>query len=112
MLIVTQPCEYAEIPPKKSFPAGSDAKEPVCNVGDLGSIPGSGRFPEEGNGNPLQYSCLENPMDEGSQSPWGHKESDTTERLHFLSLLCRDTQEPVKDGGHRESSEGRKPKLR
>jgi len=36
------------------------------NVGDLGSIPGSGRFPGEGNGNPLQYSCLENPMDRGA----------------------------------------------
>ena len=38
-------------------------KEPVCNAGDLGSIPGSGRSPGEGSGNPLQYSCLENPMD-------------------------------------------------
>ena len=39
---------------------------PACNMGDLGSIPGSGRFPGEGNGNPLQYSCLENPMDGGA----------------------------------------------
>ena len=46
------------------------------NVGDLGSIPGSGRFPGEGNGNPLQYSHLENLMDRGAYSPWGHKESD------------------------------------
>ena len=45
------------------FPAGSGSKEFTCNVGDLGSIPGLGRSPEEGNGNPLQYSCLENPMD-------------------------------------------------
>ena len=43
-------------------PDGSDGKESVCDVGDLGSIPGSGRFPGEGNGNPFQYSCLENPM--------------------------------------------------
>ena len=42
---------------------GSEVKVPACNVGDLGSIPRSGRFPGEGNGNPLQYSCLENPMD-------------------------------------------------
>ena len=42
---------------------GSDGKASVYNVGDLGSIPGLGRFPGEGNGNPLQYSCLENPMD-------------------------------------------------
>ena len=46
------------------FPAGSDGKEPACNVGDLGFIPGLRRFPGEGNGNPLQYSCLENSMDE------------------------------------------------
>ena len=45
------------------FPAGSEVKAPACNVGDLGSIPGSGRLPGEGNGNPLQYSCLQNPMD-------------------------------------------------
>ena len=48
------------------FPGGSDGKEPVYNVGDLGLIPGSERFPGEGNGNPLQYSCLENPMDRGA----------------------------------------------
>ena len=46
-------------------------------------IPGLGRFPGEGNGNLLQYPCLENPMDGGAWCPWGHKESDTTERLHF-----------------------------
>ena len=45
------------------FPGSSDGKESACNAGDLGSIPGSGRFPGAGNGNPLQYSCLENPMD-------------------------------------------------
>ena len=50
-----------------SFLGGSDGKESVCHVGDLGSIPGSGRSLEEGYGNPLQYSCLENPMDRG---PW------------------------------------------
>ena len=53
---------------------------------DAGSIPGSGRFPRRGHGNPLQYSCLENPMNRGAwQAPWGHKDSDTTERL-TLSL--------------------------
>ena len=78
------------------FPGGSDGKASVYNVGDLGSIPGSGRFPGEGNGNPLQYSCLENPMDGGAwcrllsmgsepgagYCPWGHKESYTTEQLN------------------------------
>ena len=55
---------------------GSDGKESACNAGDLGSIPGSGSSPGEGNGNPLQYYCLENPKDGGA---WGHKQSDTTE---------------------------------
>ena len=45
------------------FPGGSEVKASACNAGDLSSIPGSGRSPGEGNGNPLQYSCLENPMD-------------------------------------------------
>ena len=48
-----------------SFPGGSDCKESTCNAEDLGSVPGLGRFPTEGNGYPLQYSCLENPMDRG-----------------------------------------------
>ena len=46
-----------------TFPGGSNSKESACNVGDRGLIPGSGRSPREGNGNPLQYSCLENSMD-------------------------------------------------
>ena len=48
------------------FPGGSDDQESACSEGDLGSIPGSGRFPGEGNGNPLQHSCLENPMGGGA----------------------------------------------
>ena len=47
----------------KVFPGGSDGKASAYNVGDLGSIPGLGRSPEKGNDNPLQYSCLVNPMD-------------------------------------------------
>ena len=58
---------------------------------DLGLIPGSRRSPGKGNGNPLQYSCLESSMDGGAWqgcSPWGHKESDMTEQLtHFLGLV-------------------------
>ena len=46
------------------FPGGSDGKASACNAEDPGSIPGSGKIPGEGNGNPLQYPCLENPMDE------------------------------------------------
>ena len=49
--------------PSIGFPGGSEVKTSACNVEDLGSIPGLGRSPGEGNGNPLQYSCLENPMD-------------------------------------------------
>ena len=52
--------------PCLGFPGGSEFKASFCNAGDLGSIPGSGRSPGEGNGNPLQYSCLENPMDVGA----------------------------------------------
>ena len=48
------------------FPDGSDGKESACNAGDLGLIPGSGRVPGEGNGNPPQYSCLENSTDRGN----------------------------------------------
>ena len=47
------------------FPGGSDGKESACDAGDLSLIPESGRFPGEESGNPLQYSCLENPMDRG-----------------------------------------------
>ena len=64
------------------FPGGLDDKESTCNAGDLGSILGLGRCPGEGNGKPLQYSCLENPhgqMNLAGYSSWGHKESDTSE---------------------------------
>ena len=49
-----------------SFPSGSDGEVSACNTGDLGLIPGLGRSPEEGNSNPLQYSCLKNPTDGGA----------------------------------------------
>ena len=58
------------------FPGGLEGKASACNAGDWGLIPGSGRSPGEGNGNPLQYFCLENPMDGGA---WGPRESDMTE---------------------------------
>ena len=65
-----------------NFPDGSDHKESACNVGDLGLIPGLGRSPGGGHGNPLQYSCLENPHGQRSlvdYSPWGCKELGMTE---------------------------------
>ena len=61
-----------------------NSKKSACHVGYLGSIPGSGRAPGEGNGYSFQYSCLENPHGQRSlagHSPWGHRESDMTERL-------------------------------
>ena len=66
------------------FPGGSVGKESACSAEDLGSIPGLGRSPGEGHGNPFQYSCLENPHGQRSLescSPWSRKESDTTEQL-------------------------------
>ena len=64
------------------FPGGSDGKETACNAGDPGSIPGLGRCPGGGHGNPLQYSSLENSHGQRSlagYSPWSCKESDMTE---------------------------------
>ena len=65
------------------FPGGSDSEESACNVEDLGSIPGLGRSLGEGYGNPLQYSCLENPVDRGAWWATVHEvsESDMTECL-------------------------------
>ena len=62
-----------------SFPYSSIGKESACNAGDPGLIPGLGRSPGEGNGNPLQYSCLENPRDVACQAPlsMGLQELDT-----------------------------------
>ena len=79
--------------PTARFPGGSAGKESACKEGDPGLISGLGRSPGEGNGSPLQYACLENPMDRGAwratvhgeshgerslagYSPWGHKELD------------------------------------
>ena len=65
-------------------------KNPPANAGDLGLIPGSGRSPGEGNGNPFQYSCLGNPMDRGAWRAMVHgvsKEMDMTERLNNCNKL-------------------------
>ena len=70
-----------------SFPDGPEVKNPLANAGDVGSIPGSGRASEHGNGNQLQYSCLKNPMDRGAWWSTVHRitKSDTTRQL-TLSL--------------------------
>ena len=75
----------------RTISGGSDSKESACNMGDPGSTPGSGRSPREGNGNPLQYSCLENSMDRGAWQDAVHgaaKSMDTTEWLtqHISAL--------------------------
>ena len=84
-------CELAS---GMDFLGGSEVKESACNAGDLGSIPGSGRSPGEGNGNALQYSCLENPMDGGAWWATVHgvaksrtRLSDFTHSLHSLSAI-------------------------
>ena len=69
---------------KQGFPGGSDGKESTCTARDLGLIPGLEKSSGAGHGNPLQYSCLENPHGQrslGVYSLWGRKESDTTDRL-------------------------------
>ena len=63
------------------FPGGSDSKASAYNAGDLGSIPGSGRPPGEGNGNPLQYPYLENPMDREARSATVHGVTKSQTRL-------------------------------
>ena len=68
----------------KDFPGGSEGKASAYNVRELGLIPGLGRFPGEGNGNPLQYSCLENPMGRGA----------------WCRLLSMGSQRVGHDGGH------------
>ena len=75
---------FSEMTWIKIVQGSSAGKESTCNVEDQGSIPGTGRSPGGGHGNPLQYSCLENPHEQRSlegYSPWGHRKSDMTEQL-------------------------------
>ena len=65
----------------------------LLQCGRSGFDPWVRKFPGEGNGNPLQYSCLENPMDGGAWCPWGRKELDTTERLYSLHYALQITQQ-------------------
>ena len=75
----------------RGFPGGSEGKASACNAGDLGSILGLGRSPGEGNGNPLQYSCLENPMDRGAWRATVHGVAKSRTRLSdftFTFMAC------------------------
>ena len=69
--------DYLDLTLLLGFPGGSVVKNPPANAGDVGSIPGLGRSPGKGNGNPLQYSCLENLMDRGAW--WATVHGVTTE---------------------------------
>ena len=74
---------------KGGLPWWLGGKNPPANAGVSGLVPGSERSPGEGNGNPFQYYCLENPMGEGSSlaTVWGHKESDTTDHAYILTKV-------------------------
>ena len=86
---------------KRLIPGGSEDKASACNAGDPGWIPGLGRSPGEGNGNPLQYSCLENPMDRGAWRATVHgvaksriRLSDFTQEI-FFGTFSRQKEEKV-----------------
>ena len=72
---------------KIDFPGGSNGKASVYNAGDLGSIPGLGKSPGEGNGNPLQDYCLENPMDRGAWWATAHGVAKSRTRLNNFTSL-------------------------
>ena len=72
--------------PGTGFPDGSDSKESACDVGDLDLILESGRFPGEGNGNPLQYSCLENPMDGVAHWATAHGVAKSQTQLSYFHI--------------------------
>ena len=82
----------------RDCPSGSDGKASAYNAGDLGSVPGSRRPPGEVNGNPLQYSCLENPIDQGAWQAIVHRVQRVRQDwVTSLSLsLCSCTVYPVK----------------
>ena len=83
------------------FPGGSDGKESIYNAGDLGSIPGWGKFPGEAHGNPFQYSCLENPHGQRSLAAYVHKVAkNQTQLKQHMHIYKTDKQIPTAQ--HRE----------
>ena len=79
------------------FPDGSDGKEVICSAGDLGLIPGLRRSPGEGNGYPLQYSCLDNPMDRGTQQAKVHGIAKRWTRLSDFHIKERNKGKEVSE---------------
>ena len=78
-----------------SFPCGSDGKASACNAGDLGSIPGLGRSPGVGKGNPLQYSCLENPTDGGAWWATVHGVAKSRTRLSDCTFTLSNSEQVI-----------------
>ena len=86
---------------------GSYGKASACNAGDLGSIPGLGRSPGEGHSNPLQYSCLENPMDGGAWRTTVHGVAKSRTRLSYFTFTFHvQVREIARNKGLREEGEG------
>ena len=108
---VLRRCLYVIILLFKLNPNGSEVKIPPANAGDLGSIPGSGRSPGEGNGNPLQYSWLENPKDRGTWWATVHRAAKSQIWLstHTLGLINREIWRETK--AWREPKQGHKLKV-
>ena len=77
----------------QGFPGGSEVKASACNAGDLGSIPGLGRSSGEGNSNPLQYSCLENPIDRGAW--WATLHGVAKSRTRLSDFTSHDPENPL-----------------
>ena len=77
------------------FPGGSEGKASACNAGDPGLIPESERSPGEGNGNPLQYSCLENPMDGVAWYATVHRVAKSRTQLNFNQSIRRNKKESI-----------------
>ena len=85
---------YQGTNPTMGFPGGSDGKESACNAEDAGLIPGLGRSPGEGNGNSLQYSCLENPMDRGAWRAAAHVVMKSGTRLTLSPTMRAPPSQP------------------
>ena len=98
---------FIEFKSFSDFPGGSLIKEPPASARDAGLIPGMERSPGGRHGNPLQYSCLENPHGQRileGYSPWGRKELDTTERLSTAQHTLR-SEEERRTGKKRQGTE-------